>query len=530
MSTIPSSADPRGADPRNTLVIVGGRSVTSVDADSVRAAAARLAAAADRLRAAGGGCAAARLALDRARWSPAPLGELDPGWHTRVRWALALAEDVAQVLGRAADDGAGVGDRLLRAAGLYTQVESIVERAVGAGVGVTAGVLGFGLTSFVGSPAGWPVAQSLRFGVAAVADGGPDPDAPRDAPAPVPLGAPPGDDGGPVGWLWRTVSPYADEAVAGAGTGVALGAPLLSGGDLSVTGGARVLSEVVRAVLGTRQVLVEQIDPAGFAGGTPPWDDRPAGDVAEALAATADLYPHGSGVPGRPAPAPPAGTIAVQEVTHADGSTSWTVLVPGTQALLSRTNPFDGSTDLDLMAGATADVAEGVVQALAAAGAAPGEPVVLVGHSLGGLTATALACSPVFRRRHPVGGVVTAGAPTATFRTPPGVPVLHLENTEELVSPLDGRSGAENPATADRVTVSRDLGDSRDPADRAASSSIARAHSVPTHLRTLEQATALGSVQVDGVVDRLDDLLAGEHAETRYYTVRRPSGQSDAAG
>src|SRR5690606_14733499 len=112
---------------------------------------------------------------------------------------------------------------------------------------------------------------------------------------------------------------------------------------------------------------------------------------------------------------------------HADGTVSWTVLIPGTQEVLSTRNPFDGATDLDLMAGETADVMVAVEQALADAGASPDEPVVLVGHSLGGIAATALAASPSFRQKHRVGGVVTAGAPTATFRTPPGVPALHVE-------------------------------------------------------------------------------------------------------
>ncbi|MEG3616333.1 hypothetical protein [Isoptericola haloaureus] len=511
-------------DPRDTLRIVGGAVVTRVDAESVRSAAGRLADAAASLRAAAGDCVRAGQALERARWAPAPLGETDPGRPARLARAGALVDDAAAALGRRADECALLGERLLRAAGLYEHTESLAARVLGAGVTGAAGLLGLGMTGFLRTPAGRPLLLTGAAGLAGLSVLAPDPDAPRPAPRAVPQGppAPPAGDGdGPGGSVLRTVAPVVDEALTGLGVGVALGAPGLSGGDFSVTGGASVLSRAVEAVLGTRAVLVDAVDPATFTGGPPDRDDRPAGSVAEALARTADLYPHGSGIPGRPAPGPPPGTIAVERVTHADGSTSWTVLIPGTQALLSPRNPFDVDTDLDLVARRTADVADGVVRALAAAGAGQGEPVVLVGHSLGGIAAVSLAASPAFRRRHPVGGVVTAGAPTATFRTPPGVPVLHLENTEELVSPLDGRSSTENPATADRVTVGRDLADSRDPADRAASGGVAAAHSVGTHLRTLAHARDAGSVQVASVAGRLDRLLDGERAETRYYRLRR---------
>jgi hypothetical protein len=106
------------------------------------------------------------------------------------------------------------------------------------------------------------------------------------------------------------------------------------------------------------------------------------------------------------------------------------------------------------------------------------------------------------------------------------VPVLHLENDEELVSPLDGRSTAENPATRDRVTVGRALRASSDAADRAASDSVVAAHSTATHLRTLELSSAAGSVQVEDVVGRLERLLDGERGRTRFFTARRVTAEA----
>ncbi|PRZ04101.1 hypothetical protein BCE75_11122 [Isoptericola sp. CG 20/1183] len=511
-------------DPRDTLVVVGGRPVAHVDAAGIRAAALRLADAAEDLRVATAACAAARSALDRDLWSPPPLGAPDPTRTGRVRWARALTDDAAVALAARAETCASLQHRLLLAAGLYEHAESTAERALGAVVTVGSGAAGAVITGWVNDPLqGLPLRWSGVLGLGLLAALSDDPDAPREPPVAVAPDAEPSGDGGLGGSVLRGTAPFVDEALRGAGFGVALAAPVAAHGDLSVTGGARVLSTAVRSALPDVEVRVEPLDAGRFTGGVPAWQGTAAGSVAEALARTADLYPHGSSIPGRPAPGPPPGTIGVERVVHGDGTVSWTVLVPGTQELLSAENPFDGATDLDLMAGRAADVMVAVEEALGHAGAARDEPVVLVGHSLGGIAAASLAASPSFRAKHRVGGVVTAGAPTATFRTPSGVPALHLENTQELVSPLDGRSTAENPATPDRVTVGRDLAASDDPRDRAASGSVAQAHGVPTHLRTLEHAQAVGNVQVAGVVGPIEELLAGTGAGTTFYTVRRAS-------
>ncbi len=515
------------SDVEDTLVVVGGSAVTGVDAAAVRGAAARLDAAADALRAAASACAAAASSAEGALWRmPGVAGEPTPPDVLGRRRRLA---DTAAGLGRRLHERAreceGLRDRLLAAAGLYEHAESLVERAAGAVVSVDAFATGF-LVSAV------PPAGLVRAGVGAAAVGG-------------------------LGWLAarlggdattetlvRAAGPLSDELVAGAGAGVALGAPALSQGDVSVTGGARVLSTLVHALMPVTQVrLREVLRPGGADGGPPGWAAEPSGSVAEALARTADLYPWGSGVPAvvgggaggeradggggggedglRPPAGTPRGTLAVERVEHADGPDSWVVLVPGTQEPWPPDHPFDAVTDVDLMAHEAAAVTAAVTAAMERAGVGAGEPVVLVGHSLGGIAAAALAASPSFRSQFRVGGVVTAGAPTATFATPRGVPVLHLENDEELVSNLDGRSARENPRTADRVTVGRRLAASASSADRAASGSVAGAHAMATHLRTLAAARESGSVPVERVLGQIEPLLQGERSTTRFYAARR---------
>jgi len=138
------------------------------------------------------------------------------------------------------------------------------------------------------------------------------------------------------------------------------------------------------------------------------------------------------------------GTIEVQTLTASDGSVRHVVYLPGTDDLT--TTPFsqDGDvrdlpTNLRLIAGHDTTYAAGIEKAMTRAGIGPDDPVLLVGHSQGGMAAYAAAASPAVRRRWAVAGVLTAGSPLARMPVPRGVPVLALENADDVVPGLDGR-------------------------------------------------------------------------------------------
>ncbi|PZR53423.1 hypothetical protein DNL40_07895 [Xylanimonas oleitrophica] len=512
-------------DAVDTLRVVGGTPLATVTADDVRAAAHRADAAGQSLRTAALGAAGAAHALDLAAWQPVTVAgpPPDPALPQRRRALADEARALAARLGAHADDCTALSQRLLRAAGLYEHAESSVERTVG-------GLVVLGTVMGGHAVAAWPDLRArLGTGVAAAAGGAWLADrllggrprrwlAANGAQAAAPL--------------VRGAAPWTDETVHGLAVGIASGQPWRARGDLSVTGGARVLSSLVHEVLPATRVRVEEVlrplpavgpgaGPWPRAARQPAWAGTPSGTVEEALARTADLYPWGSDLPGRAPAGAPTATLAVERVEHRDGTVSWTVLLPGTQEPLPPDHPFDAVTDLDLMAHRSADVTVAVTEALEQAGVGAGEDVVLVGHSLGGIAAMALAASPGFTDRYRLAGVVTAGSPTATFHAPAGVPVLHLENDEELVSSTDGRSGTENPRTPDRVTVTRRLAASSSPEDRAVAGSIVGAHATATHLRTLGLARASGNAQVADVVDRIEPLLQGERSTTRFYTAAR---------
>ncbi|HET9020328.1 MAG TPA: hypothetical protein VFN34_00465 [Ornithinibacter sp.] len=151
------------------------------------------------------------------------------------------------------------------------------------------------------------------------------------------------------------------------------------------------------------------------------------------------------------------GHVRVLETARPGGGSAWVVVVPGTQEWAPRAgpNPFDLTTDVRAMAGEPTVAAAGVLAALEAARARSArssheDPVLLVGHSQGGILAAALASDAGFRARHHVTHVVTSGSPVALFPVPASVRVLSVEHTDDPVPRLDLTP---NPASSSWVTV-----------------------------------------------------------------------------
>jgi alpha-beta hydrolase superfamily lysophospholipase len=185
---------------------------------------------------------------------------------------------------------------------------------------------------------------------------------------------------------------------------------------------------------------------------------RPAGGVADLLRRGQSVAAWREPGPGEHDTLPPGSTrpqrgqVRVDEVVGPDGAVAWVVHVPGTQEWDGdgEGSPMDMTANVALVAGADTAVAGGVADALVRAGARPGQPVALVGHSQGGMTAMAVAADPRVRKIAMVTHVVTAGSPVAGRTPPPGVQVLALEHPEDLVPRLDGR---DHPDHRDMVTV-----------------------------------------------------------------------------
>lgn len=145
------------------------------------------------------------------------------------------------------------------------------------------------------------------------------------------------------------------------------------------------------------------------------------------------------------------GEISVSFVTGSDGVRRAVVDIPGTKSW----NPAPVAdvtsvgTDIRAIAGHDTSYERGVFAALADAGVRPDVPVLLVGHSEGGIVAVNAARDAAASGRFRITHIVTAGSPVGTLAAtlPSTVQLLALENTADIVPGLDG---VPNP---DRVNV-----------------------------------------------------------------------------
>ncbi|MFC3892240.1 hypothetical protein ACFOWZ_12205 [Lentzea rhizosphaerae] len=182
-----------------------------------------------------------------------------------------------------------------------------------------------------------------------------------------------------------------------------------------------------------------------------PDEPKNLGDLLDGLARRNDSKQHENDQSPDPA------NLDVQIIRDANGKvTGYVVDIPGTKAWNA---PFttDGSNDtgtnIDAMAGNNTVLQKGIEEALSRAGAhGTGVPVMLVGHSQGGIVA-AQATGDLVANGYNVTHVLTAGSPVGRIDVPDNVQVLSLENRNDIVPRLDA---SENPDSPNRTTVQFD--------------------------------------------------------------------------
>lgn len=203
---------------------------------------------------------------------------------------------------------------------------------------------------------------------------------------------------------------------------------------------------------------------AGILAGAYPPDGDPHVEIRDDLAtpggsgpvpgSLAEVIAHLDGVNAWSAgpSSPDNGTIEIQTWVGADGVPHHIVYVPGTDDLTTTPWTQDGDvrdlhTNLTVIGGGATAYGEGILQAMHDAGISPDDPVMIVGHSQGGMEAVWAAGHGDFN----VTQVVTAGSPVGAMGEPPAdTAVLSLENHGDVVPLLDGEHNAD---TASHVTV-----------------------------------------------------------------------------
>ena len=156
------------------------------------------------------------------------------------------------------------------------------------------------------------------------------------------------------------------------------------------------------------------------------------------------------------------GEIDIRTVTRPGGGVAYIVDIPGTKSWDPLPNGDITSvvTDLRAIRGEQTSYERGVLEAMDRAGIKPTDPVMVVGHSEGGMVAVNAAIHCAQDGRFRITSVVTAGSPigSASARVPRSVQVLALQNSGDVVPELDGVANAPTPNVS-TVTVDHDHGE-----------------------------------------------------------------------
>jgi hypothetical protein len=214
-----------------------------------------------------------------------------------------------------------------------------------------------------------------------------------------------------------------------------------------------------------------------------------------------------SGLPGTP-----EGTISVQRLTHPDGARAWVVEIPGTQEWRRNANtPMDLTTNMRLLAGLPDDMTDAVLESMAAAGIAPDEPVLLAGHSQGGMVAVSVAA--MAGTAYSVRAVVTAGSPDTPRAAPPGIAVRHYRHDEDGVPQLDGAPSRTNQ---DVTVVRRNLSTREIPTP-------IEAHDIQRYIETAASDALAGNPSMKPFDDAVATVLGppGTTAVTQQFQATR---------
>ncbi|MDF9278514.1 hypothetical protein P4U43_12015 [Arthrobacter sp. EH-1B-1] len=174
------------------------------------------------------------------------------------------------------------------------------------------------------------------------------------------------------------------------------------------------------------------------------------------LAALAFLTAQAYGDASNPSTAD--GAVRITRVENAEGP-AYILSIPGTQSW----NPVTSAISADLTgnlvsaSGQMSTAAATVALAMERAGIEPGAPVMLSGHSQGGMIAASLASDPVFLERYNVTNVMTFGSPVDGTAMPSNVDVISFQHQNDVVSRLDlgGTSvnGAVPEQSGEQVTL-----------------------------------------------------------------------------
>lgn len=211
-------------------------------------------------------------------------------------------------------------------------------------------------------------------------------------------------------------------------------------------------------------------------------------------------------------PEAPGAQIRVDRLTMSDGSTQFVAYIKGTQSpWYGAGDPWDMKSNAELYAGKTSASYQATLDALAAAGARPGDRVDLFAHSQAGMIASHLAMESEFD----VQVMVTAGSPTEPTLREDQL-LVQLVHSDDIVSSLAGGGSPGGTGSPGSFTATRE----GDPFD-GVQDVWADTHWMHSYIETAEMVDASDDPRAVALDDYWRMLDEAEVIESTQYRADR---------
>ncbi|MBT2496188.1 hypothetical protein J7E45_11265 [Microbacterium sp. ISL-59] len=210
--------------------------------------------------------------------------------------------------------------------------------------------------------------------------------------------------------------------------------------------------------------------------------------------------------------------VAVEKYTMPDGATRYVTYVKGTQNSVpwegGEEDPWDMKSNVELYQGQRSASYQATVDALAAAGAEPGDRVDIVGYSQGGMIAAHLA----MESGYDVALQLTAGSPQESSLDD-GQTLIQLSHSDDVVAKLAAGGSATGTGSPDSFTATREV----DPQDGVFDLSL-QPHAIEAYIETAQMVDASSDPRaeaLDAYWRELGDAVEIERTEFHAERVKQ---------
>lgn len=206
------------------------------------------------------------------------------------------------------------------------------------------------------------------------------------------------------------------------------------------------------------------------------------------------------------------------------GGPRWIVYAGGTvdTGIRPAGEPWDDTSNVQAIAQLDPGSVRATLDALHEAGARPGDRVLTVGYSQGGIVATDVVREGGFTNA----GLVTFGSPTGQMEVPAAVPNVAVEVSEDLIPALGGAPRDAAHDGLQRVLVRRGIYDAAHPPPAA---EMLPAHALSNYAETARLMDASDDPRLTGMRERIDSITGGAVPEVSLWRADRATPTSPPA-